>query len=74
MVLVSRIKRLNKNILCLLVPVMSLRFFYRDRMGISKQELVAMLEEDELKDAILGKDARFFLFCYFPPKLIAYEQ
>jgi hypothetical protein len=24
-------------------------------MGISKQELVAMLEEDELKDAILGK-------------------
>jgi len=27
---------------------------HRDRMGISKQELVAMLEEDELKDAILG--------------------
>jgi len=25
----------------------------RDRMGISKQELVSMLEEDELKDAIL---------------------
>ena len=26
---------------------------YRDRMGISKQELVSMLEEDELKDAVL---------------------
>ena len=26
---------------------------FRDRMGISKQELVSMLEEDELKDAVL---------------------
>ena len=25
----------------------------RDRVGISKQELVSMLEEDELKDAVL---------------------
>jgi hypothetical protein len=32
----------------------------RDRMGISKQELVSMLEEDELKDAILGKRRIFF--------------
>jgi hypothetical protein len=32
----------------------------RDRMGISKQELVSMLEEDELKDAILGKHRIFF--------------
>jgi hypothetical protein len=29
-------------------------------MGISKQELVSMLEEDELKDAILGKRRIFF--------------
>ncbi len=34
----------------------------RDRMGISKQELVAMLEEDELKDAILGKAVDIFFF------------
>ncbi len=33
---------------------------FRDRMGISKQELVSMLEEDELKDAILGKRRIFF--------------
>jgi hypothetical protein len=32
----------------------------RDRMGISKQELVSMLEEDELKDAILGKRRIYF--------------
>jgi hypothetical protein len=36
----------------------------RDRMGISKQELVSMLEEDELKDAILGK-RRIFFHSYF---------
>ena len=34
--------------------LLNLMFFcHRDRVGISKTELVSMLEEEELKDAVL---------------------
>ncbi len=48
----------SERLSCLNIYLMFL--LGRDRMGISKQELVSMLEEDELKDAILGKRRIFF--------------